>query len=135
VFACVLAHVYEFGGLLDGQKRSLNDRFGFADKGDDCPIGGFSRIYVEEFYAFYAFDSIGNLLDDGHVAPLGEIGDTFDELFHGAKVLISILFGKVLMCDGADRHCTLSLALLKKMLTLHNIPVYSSIKTAKSLQV
>ena len=82
VFAVVLRHVDQLGGLSGRPEGRLLDRFGFADERDDGAIGALARVHVQQADALDALDGGGDLADHGTVSALGEIGNTLDYFLH-----------------------------------------------------
>ena len=81
MFALVLAHIDQFGSLLMARKAACTTGSGSPTKVTTVRLVALSGVDVEQLDAFYAFDFVGNLFDDVHVAPFAEVGHAFDELF------------------------------------------------------
>ena len=79
--AVMAAHVNQLSRHLNGLERCLTDRSRLTNEGNHRPIGGLTRVNVEQQHSFHAFDSRGDLLDDTLVAPLTEIRNTLYKLF------------------------------------------------------
>ena len=86
--AVVLAHVYQFGCLLHHSVSGFAHLLGLTDKGDDCAVGGGTRIDVEQLYAFDFLYLCSHLVDDIHVASLADVGYAFNKLFHGKFIVV-----------------------------------------------
>ena len=84
----VLAHVDEFGCLLDNLVGGLENRLGFTDEGDDGAVGGLAGVDVEEFHTLDLLNLGSHLIDDIHIAPFADIGHTFNKLLHLAEYLV-----------------------------------------------
>ena len=67
----------------DGAEGGFDDGLGVADEGDDGAVGGVTRVDVEEPDAVDRLDLVGDLADQVGVASFREVGDAFDEAFHG----------------------------------------------------
>ena len=80
--AFVFPHVNDFRCLLDGAERGLHRAFRTADKGHNRPVGGCSRIDIEQSNAIHRFNRAGDLSNDIQIAPFRKIRDAFDQFLH-----------------------------------------------------
>ena len=78
----VAAHVDDLGGFLRSAEGGLAYGLGTANESDDGAVGGVARVDIKQAHAIYTLDGIGDLTDDGHVAPLAKIRDALDDLVH-----------------------------------------------------
>ena len=46
----VMSHINQFGSFLHSLKCSLNHCFRTSGEGNNCTVGGFTRIYVQHFH-------------------------------------------------------------------------------------
>ena len=81
VRSLVMTHVDDLRSLLHAAESRLGHRFGFAHESHHRPVGRLAGVYVQQFDALHGGDGVGYLLDDTHVAPLAEVGDTFHKPF------------------------------------------------------
>ena len=92
--ALVTAHVDQLGSPPDPCESGLDDRFGFADEGDDRAVGRLAGVHIEQFHAAGRLDGRGNLSDHVFIASLAEIGDAFDDSVCHRIVALEFLYFK-----------------------------------------
>jgi hypothetical protein len=62
MLSAVLPHVNPLRRHLNGSKCSLYYRLCFTYKGENCSVGGFTWIYIQQLNALYRTNGIGNRL-------------------------------------------------------------------------
>jgi len=83
----VEAHIDLLGGRGAGPYRTFDCGLGRSDKGDDGPISGGPRVYVEEHYTFDGFDRRCDRPNHLGISTVREIGHAFDEwLVHHVRL-------------------------------------------------
>jgi hypothetical protein len=83
----VPAHVYDLGRVPGGAERRFRDPVGWADERDYGPVRVATGIHIQQPHALDTFDDVGDLLDDGVVLPLGEVGYALDDPLHALPPL------------------------------------------------
>jgi hypothetical protein len=89
--AVVLAHVDQFGSFLNGTHRGIHYLAGFAYESHHRTVCGLARIDIKQFNfaAFFYFG--GYSVYDSFVSSLGEVGDTFYNLFHVSDIRLRVI--------------------------------------------
>ena len=86
----VLPHVYEFTGSLHSLKCSFEHCLRTSDKCHDGPVGGLTRIHIQNLHSrLFAYGFLSSLFDGCHdgidyffVATFAEIRHAFYDSFH-----------------------------------------------------
>ena len=86
MLAAVFGHVDELARLLDQPKRRFAHRLGRSHERDDCAVGALPWIDVKQSATIHLLDHSSYGVDDFGATSLADVGDTFYESLHGAKV-------------------------------------------------
>lgn len=79
VFIGMFGYINDFVGFFYSLESCFNDWFWCVYKGDDCVVGCFFGVDVQEFDVFYCFDGISDLFQYCWVMAFVEIGYVFYE--------------------------------------------------------